>query len=63
MDLVQFGKIERDWYAAYNAVLAPINAPIGSLLGKDRPAKPVAGRRSRLAMPARMRMIISDRRR
>lgn len=41
MDLVQFGKIERDWYAAYNAVLAPMNAPIGSLLGKDRPAKPV----------------------
>ncbi len=40
MDLVQFGKIERDWYAAYNAVLAPMNAPIGSLLGKDRPAKP-----------------------
>ena len=26
---------------AYNAVLAPMNAPIGSLVGKDRPAKPV----------------------
>lgn len=40
MDLVQFGKIERDWYAAYNAILAPMNAPTGSLLGKPRPAKP-----------------------
>jgi CubicO group peptidase (beta-lactamase class C family) len=39
MDLVQFGKIERDWYAAYNAMLAPLNAPVGSLIGKLRPAK------------------------
>lgn len=40
MDLVQFGKIERDWLPAYAAVLAPISAPIGSLVGKERPAKP-----------------------
>jgi CubicO group peptidase (beta-lactamase class C family) len=41
MDLVQFGKIERDWMPAYAQLLAPGNAPIGSLLGKTRPAKPV----------------------
>ncbi len=42
MDLVQFGKIERDWYVAYNAALAPISAPVGSLVGKSRPASPAA---------------------
>jgi CubicO group peptidase (beta-lactamase class C family) len=40
IDLVQFGKIERDWLPAFARMLAPISAPIGSLLGKDRPAKP-----------------------
>jgi CubicO group peptidase (beta-lactamase class C family) len=39
MDLVQFGKIERDWYAAYNAILTPMNAPVGSLVGKQGPQK------------------------
>ncbi len=40
IDLVQFGKIERDWYAAYHALMAPLNAPVGSLVGKQGPAKP-----------------------
>jgi len=40
IDLVQFGKIERDWYAGYHAVVAPTNAPTGSLVGKPRPASP-----------------------
>jgi CubicO group peptidase (beta-lactamase class C family) len=40
MDLVQFGKIERDWSPAYAAAFAAISAPVGSLVGKERPAKP-----------------------
>jgi CubicO group peptidase (beta-lactamase class C family) len=39
MDLVQFGKIERDWLPAYAGALAAISAPVGSLVGKERPAK------------------------
>ena len=42
MDLVQFGKIERDWLPAYAGMLAPTNAPIGSLVGKERPASPAS---------------------
>ena len=40
IDLVQFGKIERDWYPAYNRLVAPTNAPFGSLVGKLRPKNP-----------------------
>lgn len=40
MDLVQLGKIERDWLAGYSAVLAPQTTPAGSLVGKQKPAKP-----------------------
>jgi CubicO group peptidase (beta-lactamase class C family) len=40
MDLVQFGKIERDWYVAYNSILEPMNAPSGDLVGKPRPQNP-----------------------
>ncbi|WP_428527908.1 serine hydrolase [Pseudorhodoplanes sp.] len=41
MDLVQFGRIERDWLPPYAAALAPTSAPVGSLVGKERPATPV----------------------
>lgn len=37
-DLVQFGRIERDWFAAYKPLMAPIIAAQGSLVGKPRPA-------------------------
>jgi hypothetical protein len=39
MDLVQFGKIERDWYPPYNAMMSAFNAPVGSLVGKQGPEK------------------------
>jgi CubicO group peptidase (beta-lactamase class C family) len=41
-DLVQFGKIQRDWLAAYAPVMESLTAPAGSLLGKPRPANPAA---------------------
>ena len=33
-DLVQFGKVTRDWFAAYASLLAPTNAPFGTRVGK-----------------------------
>jgi CubicO group peptidase (beta-lactamase class C family) len=39
-DLVQFGKVTRDWLAAYAALLAPMNAPFGTRVGKELPANP-----------------------
>jgi CubicO group peptidase (beta-lactamase class C family) len=39
-DLVQFGKVTRDWFAAYAGLLAPINAPFGTRVGKPAPANP-----------------------
>jgi len=39
-DLVQFGKIERDWLAAYGPRVAAVNRPTGSLIGKERPSNP-----------------------
>lgn len=39
-DLVQFGKVTRDWFAAYAALLAPISAPFGARVGKPAPADP-----------------------
>jgi len=39
-DLVQFGKVTRDWFAAYAGLLAPINAPFGTRVGKVQPANP-----------------------
>ncbi len=39
MDLVQFGKITRDWLAAYGAAMAQLTAPAGDLVGKSPPAK------------------------
>ncbi len=39
-DLVQFGKVTRDWLPAYAGLLAPTNAPFGARVGKPMPAKP-----------------------
>jgi CubicO group peptidase (beta-lactamase class C family) len=39
-DLVQFGKVTRDWFAAYARLLAPINAPFGTRVGQPMPANP-----------------------
>ena len=39
-DLVQFGKIERDWFAAYGRLMVPLTAPSGTLVGAARPANP-----------------------
>ena len=40
MDLVQYGQIREDWPKLYNQVLAPMNNPVGSLVGKQPPANP-----------------------
>jgi CubicO group peptidase (beta-lactamase class C family) len=40
MDLVEFGKIERDWYPPYHAMMSAFNAPVGSVVGKPRPDSP-----------------------
>lgn len=42
MDLVQFGVITRDWLSAYGQLMAPMNAPSGSLVGKQPPEHPAA---------------------
>ncbi len=44
MDLVQFGRVTRDWLAGYAHAMAPISAPFGSLRGKAPPvnARPAA---------------------
>lgn len=39
-DLVQFGKVTRDWPALTAQALSPHNDPEGDLAGKDRPAAP-----------------------
>lgn len=39
-DLVQFGSVTRDWFAAYSAGMAGLTAPTGDLLGKSPPAAP-----------------------
>ena len=43
-DLVQFGVITRDWLGAYGQLMAPMNAPFGSLVGKMPPAQPAPAR-------------------
>jgi hypothetical protein len=37
---VQFGVITRDWLGAYGKLMAPMNAPSGSLVGKAPPEHP-----------------------
>jgi CubicO group peptidase (beta-lactamase class C family) len=39
-DLVQYGKVTRDWLTAYAGLLAPTNAPFGARVGKPAPADP-----------------------
>ncbi|TAI65448.1 serine hydrolase [Bradyrhizobium sp. Leo170] len=39
-DLVQFGMVTRDWFAAYTAAMAELVAPTGDLVGKSPPATP-----------------------
>jgi CubicO group peptidase (beta-lactamase class C family) len=39
-DLVQFGRVTRDWLADYGRLLAPTNAPFGTRVGKQPPANP-----------------------
>jgi len=39
-DLVQFGKVTRDWFTAYAGLLARSNAPFGTRVGKQLPANP-----------------------
>lgn len=40
MDIVQFGGLTRDWYAAYQPLIMPMYKPAGALAGKARPTKP-----------------------
>jgi CubicO group peptidase (beta-lactamase class C family) len=39
-DLVQFGVVTRDWLAGYGALMQPMSAPTGSLVGKSPPEHP-----------------------
>jgi CubicO group peptidase (beta-lactamase class C family) len=39
-DLVQFGMVTRDWFAAYAAMMAGLTAPTGDLVGKSPPTNP-----------------------
>jgi CubicO group peptidase (beta-lactamase class C family) len=39
IDLVQFGKIEHNWFKAYAAAFTAMSEPIGSLVGKQGPEK------------------------
>lgn len=39
-DLLQYGRVTRDWYAGYHPLLASQIAPAGDLVGKKPPASP-----------------------
>ena len=39
-DLVQFGEVREDWLELYRSLLAPGEKPVGSLVGRQPPAKP-----------------------
>lgn len=43
-DIVQFGSIQRDWFAAYSKAFADLNKPAGSLVGVTPPAAPLPAR-------------------
>ena len=45
-DLVEFGRITRDWYPGYESLMAGYYAPEGALAGKKPPAQPAAARAS-----------------
>lgn len=40
LDLVQYGEVREDWAALYKKAFASMDAPIGSLVGKQPPADP-----------------------
>jgi CubicO group peptidase (beta-lactamase class C family) len=44
-DLVQFGVVTRDWLAGYGALMKPMSAPTGSLVGKSAPEHAAPARR------------------
>lgn len=39
-DLVQFGEVREDWYKLYQGLMVPLEAPVGTLVGKEPPANP-----------------------
>jgi CubicO group peptidase (beta-lactamase class C family) len=39
-DLVQFGEVREDWLKLYRGLMAPMEAPVGSLVGQKPPATP-----------------------
>lgn len=39
-DLVQFGEVREDWYRLYQGLMAPMENPVGSLVGQRPPANP-----------------------
>jgi CubicO group peptidase (beta-lactamase class C family) len=39
-DLVQFGEVREDWFPLYNHAFTAMEAPFGSLVGKQPPANP-----------------------
>lgn len=39
-DLVQFGRVTRDWLSGFAALMAPSFAPVGHWAGESRPASP-----------------------
>jgi CubicO group peptidase (beta-lactamase class C family) len=43
-DLVQFGRLQRDWVPLFEMYLAPLLAPTGSLVGVPRPSHPAPPR-------------------
>jgi CubicO group peptidase (beta-lactamase class C family) len=44
MDLVQFGEVTRDWFAAVEPLMTPMLAPFGKLAGEEPPADPSPAR-------------------
>ena len=44
LDFVQYGQIQEDWAALYKKMIAPLNDPDGSLVGKQPPANPAQAR-------------------
>jgi hypothetical protein len=43
-DLVQFGRLQRDWVPLFEGYLAPLLVPTGLLVGVPRPAHPAPAR-------------------
>ncbi|WP_102143378.1 serine hydrolase [Mycobacterium hubeiense] len=39
-DLVQFGEVRADWYGLYHGLMAPMEEPVGELVGQQPPANP-----------------------